>query len=142
MENAGGSECGAMWWAKGRGSTAGAASQPLCVPGGGGVWGLFQYEGPQMTLGKKTQQNNKLEVCLHSVYLSCWVIVPGCAGFSGPIPELPSCVIIMLSRHGMRGWSPLGPSGILSVPELQIPFVLAHKEGEKCIAFPGSAFLC
>lgn len=40
---------------------------------------------------------------------------------------------LMLSRDGMRGWSPLGPSGILSVPELQIPFVLAHKEGKSAL---------
>lgn len=41
----------------------------------------------------------------------------------------------------MSRWSLLGPSSILSVPELPIPFVLEHK-GEKCNVLPGNALLC
>lgn len=61
-------------------------------------------------------------------------------GALGLLDELPgylckllSCWTSMLSRHGMNVQSLLGPSSILSVPELQIPFVLGHKGGENAM---------
>jgi len=38
--------------------------------------------------------------------------------FLGYLCKLLSCLTQMLSRHGTSGWSLLGPSSILNVPEL------------------------
>lgn len=71
MERCGGLRC----------SSARAASQQLRVPRGFGIWGLFQYEGPQMTVGKK-QIQNAFAQCAFKLLGDH----PGCPGFSGSIP--------------------------------------------------------
>lgn len=65
--------------------------------------------------------------------------------FLGYLYKLLSCLTTMawhesLAWCSMSGWSLLGPSSILSVPELEIPFALEDK-GEKCNAVPGKALL-